>query len=79
MGFLSNLTPNLEKKSAFGEIASLKKHYEKFTIKKPPYIQIWGNIGGVFLIVKFCSPKMPFLDVSEESKNFGFFSSDFFP
>ena len=51
MGFLSNLTPNLEKFSAFGEIASLKKHYEKFTIKNTPYIQIWGNrvIRGVFL------------------------------
>ena len=56
MGFLSNLTPNLEKFSAFGEIASLKKHYEKFTIKNTPLYSDLGEyrggilIRGVFLI-----------------------------
>ena len=51
MGFLSNLTPNLEKFSAFGEIASLKKHYEKFTIKNsPPLYSDLGEYRGGILI-----------------------------
>ena len=51
IGFLSNLTPNPEKFSAFGEIASLKKHYEKFTIKNtPPLYSDLGEYRGGFLI-----------------------------
>ena len=50
MVFLSNLTPNPENFSAFGEIASLKKHYEKFPYKKPPLYSDPGEYRGGFLI-----------------------------
>ena len=78
MGFLSNLTPNLEKFSAFGEIASLKKHYEKFTIKNTPLYSDLGEYRGVFLIVKFCSPKNAIFGRFRRVQNFGFFFIRFF-
>ena len=46
--------------------------------KPPPYIQIWGNIGGVFLMGKFSPPKMLFFDVSEEYNFLDFFHQIFF-
>ena len=78
MVFLSNLTPNPENFSAFGEIASLKKHYEKFPYKKTPPVFRSGGIQGGFLIAKFLLPQKCYFWTFQKTTTFWIFFIRFF-